>query len=130
METRAILIRLPNWVGDVVMATPFLRALHKSAPEARISLLGKPFLYDLLKGLPYFTEYIPLDSTRNLKQFFKLQQTHFDKAFLCPNSFSSALEGVLSGAREIIGYARNMRGPLLTQAIPISPQHFQGKICT
>ncbi|MBI2608013.1 MAG: lipopolysaccharide heptosyltransferase II [Deltaproteobacteria bacterium] len=130
METKAILVRLPNWVGDVVMATPLLRALYKSHPKSTISLLGKPFFFDLLKGLPYFNEYIPINAKKNLKQFFELRHSRFDKVFLCPNSFSSAFEGVLSGAREIIGYDRTMRSLLLTHAIPISPIHFQGKICT
>ena len=34
-------IRLPNWLGNVVMALPLLRALRRSRPDAEITLLAR-----------------------------------------------------------------------------------------
>ena len=44
-------IFLPNWVGDVVMATPTLRALRKYVGE-KATFIGimKPYVEGVLKG--------------------------------------------------------------------------------
>ena len=38
---RNILIRAPNWVGDVVMATASFADVRRTFPEARITVLNK-----------------------------------------------------------------------------------------
>ena len=45
-----ILVRCPNWLGDVVMATPGLRALRAAYPEARIVAQLPEKLLPLLEG--------------------------------------------------------------------------------
>ena len=37
-----ILIRLPNWLGDGVMATPAIESLKASYPDAIFTLVGTP----------------------------------------------------------------------------------------
>ena len=41
---RSILVILPTWVGDFVMATPTLRAIRERFAQAHITLLGEPNL--------------------------------------------------------------------------------------
>jgi ADP-heptose:LPS heptosyltransferase len=36
-----ILVRLPNWLGDTVMAVGFIQALKQSYPNALISVITK-----------------------------------------------------------------------------------------
>ena len=48
-----------------------------------------------------------------------LRARRFDLAILLPNSFRSALFARLSGARRRIGYRRDGRGWLLTDALPV-----------
>src|SRR5947207_9071 len=43
-----ILLRLPNWVGDAVMATPAIAAVRGAFPAARIDGLAKPAIASLL----------------------------------------------------------------------------------
>ncbi|PYM72214.1 MAG: lipopolysaccharide heptosyltransferase II, partial [Candidatus Rokuibacteriota bacterium] len=43
-----IAVRLPNWLGDTVMAVPALRAIREKFPEARVLLAG-PWV-ELLAG--------------------------------------------------------------------------------
>ncbi|MEO6568222.1 MAG: glycosyltransferase family 9 protein [Opitutaceae bacterium] len=43
-----VFIRLPNWLGDVVMALPLLRALRTSRQDAEITLLAKQQFLPLL----------------------------------------------------------------------------------
>ena len=44
-------IRMPNWLGDVVMALPLVRALRASRPDAEITLLARPAFVPLLEAL-------------------------------------------------------------------------------
>ena len=45
-----LIVRLPNWVGDVVMTLPSLYALH--AVGFDLQLMGRPWIVDLLQALP------------------------------------------------------------------------------
>jgi heptosyltransferase-2 len=47
-----ILIRGTNWIGDVVMTLPAITAVREAYPEARISILVKPWVADLLRISP------------------------------------------------------------------------------
>ena len=47
---RRILVRLPNWVGDVLMATPALRALRDRYPGAEIFAEGRAAVGELLQN--------------------------------------------------------------------------------
>ena len=47
-EPRRILVCAPTWVGDVLMATPALRALRRAHPKAEIAVSGPRWLPDLL----------------------------------------------------------------------------------
>ena len=51
LKSNQIFIRMPNWLGDVVMALPVIRAIRKGRPDARISLFCKPVYVELLKVL-------------------------------------------------------------------------------
>ena len=49
MEFRRILVRATNWVGDAVMCIPTLAEIRRRYPDARITLLARPWvagLYD------------------------------------------------------------------------------------
>ncbi len=124
MAPRRILVRAPNWVGDVVMATPGFRALRAGFPEARIALQIRAGLAPLLAGAPWFDEVLPVTSHRRgaralLGEGLRLRrQTHFDLGICLPDSFASALLMRAAGVREIIGYRRGGRGLLLTRPVP------------
>ena len=36
-----LIVRLPNWLGDTVMAVPTVRALRDSFPDGRLVLAGE-----------------------------------------------------------------------------------------
>jgi len=53
-----LLVRGVNWIGDSVMTLPALRALRKAMPEAKISLLVKPWVSPLFEKNPNIDEII------------------------------------------------------------------------
>ena len=110
---RRVLIFCPNLVGDAVMATPTLRALRQSWPEARLFGVAKPVVAATLKGLHELDEWFVFNpqagfrATLGLIRSLRAQQ--FDLAVLLPNSLRSALLAWLSGARRRVGYNRGGR---------------------
>lgn len=52
-----IAIMLPNWLGDLVMATPTLRAIRRHfGPDARVVGVMRPYLADVLAGTDWLSE--------------------------------------------------------------------------
>lgn len=120
----SVLVRGPNWAGDVVMATPGFRALHAAFSAARRVLLLRPGLIPLLDGSAWFDEIRPVrasgrDPAALWREARALRQEGFALGISLPDSFSSALFLRLAGVRHVIGYARNGRSWLLHQAIPL-----------
>ncbi|MDX8404819.1 MAG: lipopolysaccharide heptosyltransferase II, partial [Mariprofundus sp.] len=100
----------PNWIGDVVMAQPAMRAIvdHYLAPnpDLRITISGRGWLNELLPWL-------------NLPQtHFSAQPIKADITFLFPNSFRSVWQARLAGNRRVIGYRGQWRRLLLSDALP------------
>lgn len=116
-----VLVFLPNWIGDVVMATPALAALRARFPEARIVAIGRPYVKDVLNGLDIAGEVRGLDSLKDgasfkamLRDARALRAERYDLAILMTNSIRTAVFAFLTRAKERVGYAREGRGPLLT----------------
>jgi len=120
---REILVRGPNWTGDVVMATPGFRALRAGFPEARIALLLRASQLPLLAGAPWFDERLPLaeggGALAPLREGLALRGRRFDLGVCLPDSFSSALLMRAAGVRHVVGYARGGRRFLLHQPVPL-----------
>lgn len=117
------------------MSLPALRAIRARYPEAHIAVLARPWVADLYAGESAIDRVIPLKGApgiRDLAAKWKsaglLRRERFDLAILFPNSFESAAVVLLGGARRRIGYARDGRGLLLTDAVAIpkpgeTPKH-------
>ncbi len=120
-----ILVRGPNWVGDVVMATPGLRALRAEFPDARIRLQLRNGLEGLLTACPFVDDVMPVHSYHRgvgalIREGLELRrQGRFELGICIPDSFSSALLQRLAGTQKIVGYAGGVREALLHQRVPV-----------
>jgi heptosyltransferase-2 len=126
-------IFLPNWVGDMVMATPTLRAVRRHlGPSARIVGILRPNLAELLAGTEwldeqwYFDPRGPHFQWGRLSLLVRMRRARPQRALLLTNSLHTAVLAWLGGARERIGYVRDARGPLLSQKL--YPQRQRGRI--
>lgn len=119
--TERVLVRLPNWVGDVVMATPALEALRRGLPGASITVEGRGFLAGLLDGLDSFDAFLPAPARgwrATLAHGRRLAAGRFDLAVLLPDSARVALAPRLASIPRRVGYARDLlRRSLLTDAL-------------
>jgi heptosyltransferase-2 len=116
-----ILVRLPNWVGDVVMCTPTLAALRETYPRARITYLLKPYVRKIIEGLGFYDNLLDFEAKgffgmENLAHSLRLDD--YDLALIYPNSFSSAYVAWRAGVPRRVGYATDLRRWLLTDALP------------
>jgi heptosyltransferase-2 len=117
-----VAVFLPNWIGDVVMATPALRALREHFRQARFLGVCRPYITGVLEGSNWLDEVFLLDraglwSRRWLPLAWRLRREKIDLAVLFPNSLRSALVGWLGGSSQRVGFERFLRGPLLTHRL-------------
>lgn len=119
---------LPNWVGDVVMATPMLRTLRQHFADARLVGIMRPYVAEVLAGTCWLDDQILCGpgatdgGRRGWPLVRRLRQERLDLALLLPNSWRTALLARAGGARERIGYARGGRGWLLSRKLYPSKQ--------
>lgn len=115
-----LLVVLPSWLGDVVMATPALRLLRASLPGSFIGGLMRPGLDELLAGTDLLDE-MHVDRARGVMgpklAAAKIRPRRYDAAVLLTNSFSTALITRLAFIPRRIGYDRDGRGLLLTEKL-------------
>lgn len=126
MQFRNILVRATNWIGDAVMSIPALQALRARFPDARISILARPWVAGLYSSEPFCDNIISYETPSGWRGLAAkrriasdLRRRKFDCAILLPNSFESAAITRLAGIPIRIGYARDARGWLLTHPIPV-----------
>lgn len=115
-----LVVRLRNWVGDVVLSVPTLQRLQAAGFE--LHLIGKGWAGDLLAGFGWTVHKLPAGHWDRLWQLRQLRQA-LGGAGLAPlgltfpYSFSSALELRLAGLPPT-GFAYEGRSLLLRQAVP------------
>ncbi len=119
--TERIIVRVPNWIGDSVMAIPSLKAIKENMPESELWVCGIPWVIELYRNLPFIDGILEIRKGLNFEilkeNVRKIKRSGFSKGFLFTNSFYTALEFFLSKIPERIGYSRDFRGFLLTKRI-------------
>ncbi len=144
-EIRSILIIRPSSIGDIVMASPLLRALKQAYPMARISWLSDPSFIALLRCNPFLDEVIPWDKNRwkmlwkkgrlitfmrELNGFSqKMRKRRFDLTLDVQGLLRSRLLARLSHAPVRIGFTSKEPGAsLMTRIISRGPSN--KKMCS
>jgi len=115
----------PNWLGDAVMALPLLRDLRRAWVTTEIVVAARQPVEPLFSMVPDVNGTLTLDggggrvavaSARTNTE--RLAAGNFEAALLLPNSFAAAWLVRGAGIKERWGYSRDLRGRLLTYAIP------------
>jgi heptosyltransferase II len=118
-----ILVVAPSWVGDAVLSQPLLALLKQRYPEAKIDVLGPGWALPIFRRMPEVSETIEspfahgeLALRQRLRIGRGLRSRHYDRAYVLPNSFKSALVPLFSRIPERIGFVGEARRLLLTDA--------------
>lgn len=121
-----IAVRLPNWLGDTVMAVPALQSLRAGFPEARLVFAG-PWVSVLGdQGLADALVVYPRSWSGRVRSADSVRAFGVTTALLLPNSLESALSALYWGARRRVGFACGGRSALLSDRVPFpSPRPHQ-----
>jgi len=128
-----ILVRMPNWIGDLVMATPILADLRKKFPSASITAMCvRPTcnlleLDDSIDELFCFTKpgngFLRRDEHRDIIE--KVRSGKYDIGILLTNSFSSAWTFWQGKVKRRIGFSKHFRGWMLTDRVAMGEKEHQ-----
>lgn len=115
LATDRLLLRLPSWLGDFVLAEPVVRSAQRALREGRIgaaSLAAPARLLELLGGRFEDLARLPSDPAAAARAW----RGH-DLALLLDGSWRSALAAARAAIPVRVGPARGLRAPLLTHAV-------------
>jgi heptosyltransferase-2 len=121
------LVIAPQWIGDAVMTEPLLRRL--AGRGERITVGALPWVAPVYRAMPDVAEVLEFPFAHGGVQWTArramARQLHgrFDVAYVCPNSFKSALLPWWAGIPVRIGYTGELRLGLLTQRLPNPPRY-------
>ena len=118
-----ILIVAPSWIGDAILSEPLLAILREPLQEPTVDVLVPPWcapVYARMRGVRNLVENpighreLRLHDRRKLAR--TLRGNGYTRALVLPNSFKSALIPWMARIPRRIGYGREARGILLTDA--------------
>ena len=128
----------PSWVGDAVLSQPLLTLLKQRDPGSTIDVLAPGWALPIFRRMPEVTETIEspfahgeLALRKRLQTGRNVRVRHYDRAYVLPNSFKSALVPLFARIPERIGFVGEARHWLLTdarkldeRALPLLVQRF------
>ncbi len=121
-----VLVKEVNWLGDVVMSLPALKAVRRAYPHAHLAVLVKQELAGFFDGaewigevIPYVVSVGPRGVADRLRIIAGIRARRFDLAVVLPSSFESALWPAVARVPRRAGFVGDARGWLLTdRAVP------------
>ncbi|MFL2911895.1 MAG: hypothetical protein ACJZ5X_00365 [Opitutales bacterium] len=124
-QANHIWVRMPNWLGDAVMAIPVIRAIRHGRPDSKIHLLCKSGYVSFLESLKLADEVIALPQNKGLKYYIeltKLRSYRHDAILVLTNSLRGDIESKLLGVEYRLGMITNQKRPLLNYQFQVPPE--------
>ncbi len=132
---RILVIRY-RFIGDTVLAIPFLRNLRRAFPDAVIDVLAEPVSGDTLAFCPYKDDLLyfapRLRGAARAAAAYPtslwacarlLRARRYDRVYILRRSFSSAILSLLARIPHRVGFATEGRGWLLQRSVPYADKH-------
>lgn len=116
-----ILVRLPNWLGDIVMSTAFIGAVKQLYPMAQVDVIIKKELSPIALLIPGLTRIhsFSKEEYKGLAGAYRygksLRAEKYDLFFNLPDSLSSAVMGKATNAKQRVGFSKEGGFFLLTK---------------
>ncbi|MGL9760004.1 MAG: ADP-heptose--LPS heptosyltransferase RfaF [Symbiopectobacterium sp.] len=115
-----ILVIGPSWVGDMIMSHSLYRSLKVQYPDAQIDVMAPAWCRPLLALMPEVRQALamPLGHgaialNERWRLGMSLRERDYDRAYVLPNSFKSALVPFFAKVPERTGWCGEMRYGLL-----------------
>lgn len=123
MAISKIIIRTPNWLGDLMMATAFIKEVLQQFPADQVDLIVKKGFETV--PLPHRGRILAFDKRVHSAWLFgkELRSERYQRFYVLPPSFSAALMAFAANVPERVGYSGNFRGIWLSRAKPYAKTH-------
>lgn len=125
LSPKNIIIRMPNWLGDLVMATPVIKDVKEHWPHAKVTAMCEAKISQLIAKDPHADEIYSykkpngwIHGTHPWEIIDTLRKGQYDLGILLTNSFSSALWFWKGNVKNRLGYGDHYRSLLLNKALP------------
>lgn len=122
---RNIVIRLPNWVGDILMTRQAVQGFRGLWPDARFIGMVRLQHQELVKRFDLFDDLLCAPEGSGLARAISVREAavelrvfNADLAVVLSSSFESALTARFAGIPVRVGHDTDRRGILLTSPIP------------
>jgi heptosyltransferase II len=114
-----LLFRAPNWIGDAVLSLPALVALRAARPEARLGVATRAAALAVFADHPGVDETLVVPPSGEDEAAFvrELRARDYGAALVFSPSFRSALQLWRAGIAVRVGWAGDMRRPLLSHPV-------------
>jgi heptosyltransferase II len=119
-ERPRVVLRMPNWLGDVVMALPALEVVRRHFAQGRLALAGPAGLLPIFAAIEGVDERVVMEPGATPGAILanaRAIKGEADVAILLTSSLPSALPFWLAGVPERWGYGRRLNAPLLSRAV-------------
>ena len=121
-----IIIRMPNWLGDFVMATPLIKQIKNKWPKSHLTLMCQGSIGSLVQGNPWHDQCFSFDKPKGCWLWSRkkdiiehLRSQQYDLSILTTLSWSSAWYFWKSGIKNRLGYANYPRSLLINQGVKL-----------
>ena len=130
LKKRILVIR-NRYIGDTVLAIPFLRNLRRKYPDAIIDVLVEHGAGQILADCPYKNELVVWERPKRINDVVPnsfanivstarwIRRRRYDQTFILKRSLSTGLLAWLAGIPHRIGAVRDGRGMFLTRKVPL-----------
>lgn len=115
-----ILVIGPSWVGDMMMSQSLYRTLKVQEPQAEIDVMAPAWCRPLLARMPEVHQALPMPLGHGVLALGErhqlgcnLRANRYERAYILPNSFKSALVPFFAKVPQRIGWRGEMRYGLL-----------------
>ena len=115
-----LLVIMPNWIGDAIMAQPLLALLKRRYPDHAIDVLASAWIAPVLYSMAEVDTVLESTFKRgtfSLRQYWRyaqiLRQKRYEQAYVLPNTIKLALLPWFAGIKTRIGYKGENRYGLI-----------------
>ncbi len=126
-----MLVIAPSWVGDMMMSHSLYRTLKVRQPPAIIDVIAPEWCHALLLRMPEVSQIWTMPIGHGQLALFKrrrlgiqLRSERYQRAYILPNSFKSALIPFFAHIPHRIGWRGEMRYGLLNDCRILNPAAF------
>ncbi|MEI7541634.1 MAG: glycosyltransferase family 9 protein [bacterium] len=120
-KIKKVLIIRHRAIGDIILVTPFIRALKKAMPNVQVDMVIEPMGIEVLQGNPYINKAIIFEKNKfskapfwiKIKETFKfykqLMDSKYDVVFDLWGNLRTALMCFFTGAKYRVGFNFRVR---------------------